>query len=78
MDYILTFITALMAIFSNDDLEVASVGILKTLIRFAIQRSIELTVIKSRHVYRNVSLRLLFHFSGLIVYRVTSLTLNYA
>ena len=74
MDYILNFITALMAIFSNDDLEVASVGILKTLIRVAI----ELTVIKSRHVYRNVSLRLLFHFSGLIVYRVTSLTLNYA
>ena len=71
MDYILNFITALMSIFSNDDLEVASVGILKTLI-------IELTVIKSRHVYRNVSLRLLFHFSGLIVYRVTSLTLNYA
>ena len=76
MDYILNFITALMAIFSNDDLEVASVGILKMLIR--VQRSIELTVIKSRHVYRNVSLRLLFHFSGLIVYRVTSLTLNYA
>ena len=71
MDYILNFITALMEIFSNDDLEVASVGILKTLI-------IELTVIKSRHAYRNVSLRLLFHFSGLIVYRVTSLTLNYA
>ena len=74
MDYILNFITALMAIVSNDDLEVASVGILKTLIK----RSIELTVIKSRHAYRNVSLRLLFHFSGLIVYRVTSLTLNYA
>ena len=72
MDYIFNFITALMAIFSNDDLEVASVGILKT------QRSIELTVIKSRHAYRNVSLRLLFHFLGLIVYRVTSLTLNYA